>query len=304
MAGSAAGLDPGQVQQSPPAGSGRPVGQSLLLINDPVPEPPAQTAAANGRPAKTARATSWQGVVVSAGVSSLDPPHSARMTPGVHAEPALNLPVSDDAWRRSRRKHSGHTAFRWALQSYAPQSARAYDRYVRFLEEHRTELQTMAGAHALAFRALVKKNEPDVANCLLLAGMARLYAGGMMALAAGVLPFTQAELGDALMACLVVARERTGYNTATLPGLQRRLRQHLHSNSIAGASRLKSTAPADKDGFWRTDGSEQRCTVTPRAFRKWFPIRAERTVLLHWLHRAGHLCLPTPPLRTPPPATK
>jgi hypothetical protein len=150
-------------------------------------------------------------------------------------------------------------------------------------------LLEVADTHISTFRKLIKDNEPEIANSLLLAGFAHLCAGGMMAITAGVLPFLPTELADALMACLMVARQKTGYSTVTVLGLQRRLREHLYSDGIASEGRSRFIAPADKDGFWCTDGTAWLCTVHSTAFRRWFPVRAERIALLQWLHKAGHL---------------
>jgi hypothetical protein len=147
----------------------------------------------------------------------------------------------------------------------------------------------MAGTFETDFRMAVGKIDRELAKSRLLTGFARLYAGGAMAIAAGVMPWQPAELNAALIACLKVAHRHVAQNMVPLTTLQRQLRQRLQQADLIAHPAKGTFGPAERVGFCRMERGTRIYTIHGKSFRDWFATRAQRVAVLRWLHDAGHL---------------
>ena len=146
----------------------------------------------------------------------------------------------------------------------------------------------MATKSVADFRDAAGKTDREMAKSPLLTGYARLYAGGAMAIAAGVVPWKPQQLAAALIACLKVAHQHACQNVVSLTTLRQQLRQHLQKVEL-GTHHARAGGSDPKVGFCRVEGGERVLTIHGKTFRGWFANRRQRVAVLRWLHDAGHL---------------
>jgi hypothetical protein len=237
-------------------------------------------------------AVDWRGVVISAEqlASQAPRPVGASCLPGAEAC-TLDLPVSLFVWAKAGVTEGGGMVARRLLRACDRRSGVAFRRYLKFLVARHCDLGAMARRFETAFHDEVKTMDRRLARSPLLAGFARLYAGGAMAIAAGVVPWSPAELTAALIACLKVAHQHARRHTMSVTSLRRQLRQRLRAADLIRPNSGPPFGPEARVGFCRGEQGRQSYTIHAKAFRAWFASRAERIAVLRWLHEAGHLSM-------------
>jgi hypothetical protein len=131
-------------------------------------------------------------------------------------------------------------------------------------------------------------------NCAL------IYAGGCLAIDAKVLPWSKAELFDAVLAAFRSAVEEIQGHTNVLDKARSILREKLRSSHISQFRPGRTITPEDSQGYWERKGGVKVYTIHAKAFRDWFSSRAQVVALLRWLSNRGKLIVETGQLRRSP----
>jgi putative DNA primase/helicase len=172
--------------------------------------------------------------------------------------------------------------------------------YLEFLVAQGTTLRTKIRAYEKAFMKRAKRLKLDGALAHAAKNFAVIFAGGSLAIEAGVLPWPEDVLLDAIVTCFESAIVRGHANALAIA--RRTLQKKLASDEIIERTPNAIFGPMDHAGFSEHVNGKVRITVASAAFAKWFENRAQRLAALHWLHDQGHLDMGTkrasPSLRT------
>jgi hypothetical protein len=232
----------------------------------------------------------WRGFIVSGSASPARPPCIAGASlVEDDALFTLDLPISLLDWRSSGLAMAPGWTVSRGLRACERYAGVAFRRYMKFLVSNHSKLCKMANRFEDDFRAAVTQTDRKLARSPLLGGFARLYAGGAMAIAAGVVPWQPEQLRSAMIACLEVAHRHAVRNVVSLTGLRQQLRQHVRHAELVVSDSRAAFGPDDKAGFARVERGERVYTIHAKTFRNWFADRAQRVAVLRWLHEAGHL---------------
>jgi hypothetical protein len=239
-----------------------------------------------GRGLQQRNGPTWRGVVLSASPDASQPPPARDCLGRAASMPfTLELPLSRQAWGHAVVGKARGAPARRLLQACSRQAGMAFKHYIQFLVANHQKLALMATADQADFRDELAKREPQLRNSPLVTGFARLYAGGAMAITAGVLPWQRDKLLAALIACLEVAQAHASRNGVSLGTLRQLLHEQLRQ---IGAPKGRC-GPGQAPGFCQLDGTARVYTIHGKAFRSWFADRRQRVAVLRWLHEAGHL---------------
>ncbi len=152
----------------------------------------------------------------------------------------------------------------------AERAAKAY--MARFMDSLDTESMSEAEQHAAENFALI-------------------FAGGCLAIDAGILPYPKADLLRAVRRCFRDATRTASRKPDPLMQAKRWLRSRLDSDGVRELRGPKDRIdPSRFDGYVREDGGRRWYVIHASAFRSWFasePAAFEAT--LDWL--AGKRCL-------------
>jgi hypothetical protein len=184
--------------------------------------------------------------------------------------------------------------FKRLHQKLPNQRGIAFREYLNSLLSDVGRAKTRAQSLSALFEKRVAKPNMSPVALDIVAKFGLLYAGGMLAVEAGVLPLK----GKAI---LVAAKQACRDALAELPNPQDELhsdltllRERLASGSIvnlASCSRKEARLIRSADGFHqlRDDGKGQEFVVRAQQFAKWFgtPMRVRR--VLEWLDDQGFL---------------
>ena len=121
--------------------------------------------------------------------------------------------------------------------------------------------------------------------------MALLYAGGRLAIDAGVLPWTTEQLLKAVTACWQRAIDLHRDKKDVLTEAKRALRDNLKSERVRRRGSSASFSPEEVDGYYVMEEDTTRIyTVHAAAMRRWLGNDAKQfKVLLEWLESEGFL---------------
>ncbi len=119
-----------------------------------------------------------------------------------------------------------------------------------------------------------------------------IYAGGILGIRYGLLPWKQSDLLDAISKCYFGARE-------LLPDDGVALRRGINAlkallNRLPRAERLAKTGYADVDGFVIVGPTSRRSLIRREAFNRAFASVHERRLVLNWLIQKDRMTLATP----------
>jgi Domain of unknown function (DUF927) len=143
-----------------------------------------------------------------------------------------------------------------------------------------------AREHIVTFVAHVARGEDDVVARDVAAKFGLVYAGGMLGIRLGVVPWQQDELLDAISKCYLGARD-------LLPDEGVALRQGLGllRGGLQKLLRLKSLPKEQRashdweseDGYWRRKAAKDIHVIKREAFNSLFATTAQRDLVLKWL---------------------
>jgi hypothetical protein len=111
-----------------------------------------------------------------------------------------------------------------------------------------------------------------------------LYAGGRLAIDAGVVPWTPEQLLRVVATCWRRALNVHGQKKDALTQAKRALRANLKSEKVKMRGPSASFPPADADGYYVMDGGVRIYTVHAAAMRKWLGTDPKQfDTLVDWL---------------------
>ena len=111
-----------------------------------------------------------------------------------------------------------------------------------------------------------------------------LYAGGRLAIDAGVVPWTPEQLLRAVATCWRRALNVHGQKKDALTQAKRALRANLKSEKVKKRGPSASFSPADADGYYVMDGGVRTYTLHAAAMRKWLGTDPKQfDTLVDWL---------------------
>jgi len=111
-----------------------------------------------------------------------------------------------------------------------------------------------------------------------------LYAGGRLAIDAGVVPWKPDQLLRAVATCWQCALDVHGQKKDALTQAKRALRANLKSEKVKKRGPSASFSPADADGYYVMDGGVRTYTVHAVAMRKWLGTDPKQfDTLVDWL---------------------
>lgn len=237
-----------------------------------------------------AESVPWRGAILSEGAKpyKADAPASENDA-SLDAPVIIDLPLSSGLLSRSDdEKGDGMPteALARAVRRYSGSPMRPY---VEFLIEHRGELRETVRTYEAEFAAAIAGLTPAVTAAPVAIAFGRIFAGGCVAMQAGILPNRPRALKAALVRCFRAAASHARQSVFTLDDLKERLRDRLTSEQVRKAGRNASFGPNNREGFYRTIDKRRVYTVHARAFRSWFANRAQCIAVLRWLDGDGLL---------------
>ncbi len=120
--------------------------------------------------------------------------------------------------------------------------------------------------------------------------MALLYAGGRLAIDAGVVPWTSEQLLIAVSTCWRRALELHRNKKDALTEAKRELRANLKSVGVKKRDSSASFSPEEVEGYYVMEDTARIYTVHAAAMRRWLGNDSKQfTVLLEWLESEGFL---------------
>ena len=265
---------------------------------------------AEGQPRRRSRAaqsaenhaaTAWHGILISTAEESfteLAVKGREKRNAGEHARcheiPAINAKRSTviDHWPPEILKANRKA---WAIKvvqeirvACEQQHGTAIGPFIEFLmklssAERRERID--AKIEAFLTKVSAKDQTPEIAHAARNFGLT--YAGGALAIKAGVLPWSRSDLLKAVAKCFRAAHPGA---VNVLPAAKRKLREHLTSSLVHAKPKGKATTPGEKcAGYRDLDGNVFK--IHAKSFKNWFS-GLELKAILSWLQEKGHLKLP------------
>ncbi|WP_428492499.1 DUF927 domain-containing protein [Rhodopila sp.] len=164
-------------------------------------------------------------------------------------------------------------------------------RYLRYLVKSRSHLPSKISKLSRQFARLGKRAGPGSAPRSLLDRFGLLYAGGCLAIEAGVLPWGRRQVLTALWACLSAARGQRRADRLSPKKIRRTLRDRLRTPSVVARLPGVRFGPDDHAGFFGMVDGRRQHTIHAKAFRSWFGGSKQCAAALAWLHQRGLLVL-------------
>jgi hypothetical protein len=168
--------------------------------------------------------------------------------------------------------------------------------YIRYLVKHHGQLLSIIKRLRARFRATTRAHGPKPIPPSLLDTFGLLYAGGRLAIDAGVLPWKDIQLQAALHTCLVATMKHHRAGELTPGKIHGILRRVLQERSVVERTANQPFGPDQHDGFFDTVGGRRRFTVHASAFRSWFGGSAQCAKALCWLHKQDLLVMGSRPV--------
>jgi Domain of unknown function (DUF927) len=168
-------------------------------------------------------------------------------------------------------------------------------RYIRYLVKHRDHLPSLISKLSCEFTGIVQKTGKICAPRSMLVRFGLLYAGGCLAIEAGVLPWKKRQVSTALCACLWAALKQGRAVRLTPTKIRRTLRKRLRSPAIVARKPGIRFGPDDHVGFYETVDGRRQYTIHAKAFRRWFGSSAGYAAVLAWLQQENLLVLGNKP---------
>lgn len=193
-------------------------------------------------------------------------------------------PSSIRKWERKqfRRLHKRVKKYRGA----------AMNAYITHLIKRRDQLQCQIAELMSLFENKVRWDDMTIVHEQISSNFAVMFAGAMLAVEAGLLPFTEQEVGRSIKKCFQDAIGTLSDPRAKLHSGLQSLSEHLQSSSVIRVADGEETKRLDLAGAagWckRTERSDT-FVVRAREFSRWLNEPAERKLVLDWLDKKGFL---------------
>jgi hypothetical protein len=252
--------------------------------------------------ATSASSAMWRGILISTSEASLD---SLAMASGqrrdhgelarAHDVPAVvagrstifdkrpaNVPKAKSrSWARRqlvRLRAACEKHYGWAIDPIILEIIRLGDGAERYVRQRIAE-----------FLTALDKRPTDGALRHAAENFGCIFAGGCLAINAGLVPWTRPELSDAIVSCfegfLAVVRKQD----AVLERAKGILRQKLSGLKLPLKTEGKDLTSKPATGFYRKTKGRRRYVVNSKTFSDWFPDKAHEMAALSWLERLGKL---------------
>jgi len=165
----------------------------------------------------------------------------------------------------------------------------ALEPYLAFLIAEDAGLRKKVASHCATFMIAVHSMRLDGALEHAGRNFALIYAGGCMAIEAGILPWTEDALLRAVETCFRAAVTDVQGHTDSLSRARSILKAKLRSNEVIAVPPGKALTPKRCAGFWEEHEGIRSFTIHATAFRGWFASRAQAVAVLRWLYEQGDL---------------
>jgi len=165
----------------------------------------------------------------------------------------------------------------------------AFEPYVEFLRtlDAAGKLQSRVKALIAAFVAKMPGAQSDGIAQQIATNFGALYAGALLGIEAGVLPWTREHVQQTHRTAFVEAFERCQIGDPLKMGLDN-LKTNLR-DKIVELKPGSTFGTKDHAGYWELDGGEKIVVVHARQFRSWFGGDGQFRLVLEWLCRQGYL---------------
>ncbi len=190
---------------------------------------------------------------------------------------------------RKRRKRWARTQLTELRKNCERYHGMALEPYLNHLIANSRRLPGKVEAHCETFMKGVRAMRLDGALEHAGRNFALIYAGGCMAIEAGVLPWTVAGLFRAVDVCFRAAMEDIRGHTNSLGRARALLKAKLLSPEVMQARPGATVTPEQCAGYWQEDKGIRSYTIHAAAFRRWFASRTQTAAVLRWLHGQGDL---------------
>jgi Domain of unknown function (DUF927) len=163
--------------------------------------------------------------------------------------------------------------------------------YVEFLMKDYGESERRIRHYMKWFARKLHKSGTSGAVQHAIGNFSLIFAGGCMAVDAGILDYKKRDLFHAIVRCLPTTIQ-SGERLDPLRTAKRTLRDRLNGDRIFRAT--KEGAPVDVsrfDGYRRVDRGRRKFVIHSRKFRSWFADPSAVEGIIEWLNRIGCLKL-------------
>jgi hypothetical protein len=207
--------------------------------------------------------------------------------------------------KKTERKRWARDQLVTLRSACAKHHGRALDEFVQYVMKERKLVQQQLAARMDEFKRKIRDLRLDGALQHAGVNFALIYAGGAIAIDAGILPWSHTQQLETI---LNVFREAVadvrGHLNARARG-KRILRQKVYSGEITLWSGDQPKTANKTAGFMTkdTDGNRE-VTVRADAFRRWFKSPSQARAVLLWLHEEGLLVLGEKKVRPSPTTTR
>ncbi|MGL5362140.1 MAG: DUF927 domain-containing protein [Bosea sp. (in: a-proteobacteria)] len=199
------------------------------------------------------------------------------------------LKVKGPARRKRQAARAATIALRKACRRYY---GAAFEHYINHLMLKGDKLKKKISAHISVALAALKDPSLDGARQHAIGNFALLYAGGALAIEAGLLPLKKQELLSIITGAFRRATEGLTAEESPKKAMRLTLRHHLKTITSVPASGCFRGEEKKPYGFREEHDGKTRYTIASKAFRNWFGKRnADVDLALDWLHSKNVLQL-------------
>jgi hypothetical protein len=169
------------------------------------------------------------------------------------------------------------------------QSGTAIKKYIRFLIKNRSSVAADIATFIKEFERTVDASTLDGSLRHAAKNFGLIYAGGRVAMNAGLLPWKKRRLLAAIASCFKGAvKDSIGHENAQTVAV-RKLRQRLKSEKLVQWTAAAKFGPKKTPAFIEQKDGKTIVTVSSKEFRKWFDNDAQVGAIVTWLHGEGLL---------------
>jgi hypothetical protein len=163
-------------------------------------------------------------------------------------------------------------------------------RYAEYLIKHRKGLAKRTRALVRNFERKVMRDDMSPEAQQIVTNFGVLFAGNVLAIDAGLLPFKEARVGSALKSCLERVLTNLPDPSATLRSGQKKLKNKLRGlPRPSPSSRPGGKTLSHADGWRRSDKRGSTYTVRANRLLAWLRDPLTRRLVLEWLDEQGFL---------------
>lgn len=154
--------------------------------------------------------------------------------------------------------------------------------FIEFLIKRGDRVRDDVRRYMDEFEAALDLNLDDGALQHAAQNFALVYAGGRLAIEAGILPWNPKDLLEAIVTCFASAMRELGRHESILSRAQEILRKKLRDEKLPPKG--DGADPDKQDGFQEEGTDGVIYTVKAAAMREWFPDPAHFRAILSWLN--------------------